>query len=247
MAQAPFKYADMHVSAPSPAAFTDRSADASGLNPRVIGAIVGVVALHVALLIFLLTQRDTSPRPVEARTIAAELISAPPQPVAAPAVILSTPTPPPPKPVPPKPKVQSHVKPALAPTPMPVQTDAPSTLAAAAPEPAPAPSSPPPAIGRPTLALGAPKDVSHLDCNIAAPEYPALSRRRNETGTAVVRFMVGLTGRIENIELKKTSGSSRLDDAALDAMRASTCKPYKENGEPVRAAYSQPFVFSLDD
>jgi protein TonB len=130
---------------------------------------------------------------------------------------------------------------------MPVQTDAPSTLAAAAPELAPAPSSPPPAIGRPTLALGAPKDVSHLDCNIAAPEYPALSRRRNETGTAVVRFVVGLTGRIENIELKKTSGSSRLDDAALDAMRASACKPYKENGEPVRAAYSQPFVFSLDD
>ncbi|MEA3111409.1 MAG: periplasmic protein TonB, partial [Caballeronia sp.] len=60
-------------------------------------------------------------------------------------------------------------------------------------------------------------------------------------------FVVGLTGRIENIELKKTSGSSRLDDAALDAMRASACKPYKENGEPVRAAYSQPFVFSLDD
>ena len=180
-----------------------------------------------------------------------------PQPVAAPVAIQSTPTPPtpvPPKPTP-KPKVQPHVKPTPAPTPRPVQTDAPSPLAAAAPEPAPAPPSPPPAaaapaapaIGRPTLALSAPKDVSHLDCNIAAPEYPALSRRRNETGTAVVRFVVGLTGRIENIELKKTSGSSRLDDAALDAMRTSACKPYKENGEPVRAAYSQPFVFSLDD
>lgn len=246
----------MHVPAPSPAAFTARSADASGLNLRVIGAIVAVVALHVALLIFLLTQRDTPPRPVEARTITAELISALQQPIAAPAAIQSTTTPPPPKPVPPKPtpkpKVQSHVKPALAPTPIPVQTDAASTLAAAAPEPAPAPSSPPPAaaaaaIGRPTLALSAPKDVSHLDCIIAAPEYPALSRRRNETGTAVVRFVVGLTGRIENIELKKTSGSSRLDDAALDAMRASACKPYRENGEPVRAAYSQPFVFSLED
>jgi protein TonB len=251
MPQAPFKPADMHVPAPSPAAFTARSADAGGLNLRVIGAVIAVVALHVALLIFSLTLRDTPPRPVEARTITAELISALPQPVAAPAVIQSTPTPPPPKPVPPKPtpkpKAQSHVKPALAPTPMPVQTDAPSTLAAAAPEPAPAPSSPPPAIGRPTLPEGAPKDVSHLDCNISAPEYPALSRRRNETGTAVVRFVVGLTGRIENIELKKTSGSSRLDDAALDAMRASACKPYKENGEPVRAAYSQPFVFSLDD
>src|SRR5258707_13587959 len=115
MAQAPFKHADMHVPAPSPAAFTARSADASGLNPRVIGAIVAVVALHVALLIFSLTQRDTPPRPVEARTITAELISAPPQSVAAPAVIQATPTPPPPKPVPPKPtpkpKMQAHVTP----------------------------------------------------------------------------------------------------------------------------------------
>jgi protein TonB len=233
------------------------------LNPRLIGAVVAVAALHVALLAFMLTQRNAPPpRPIEAKTITAELISAAPQPVAAPAAIQSTPTPPPPKPIPPKPtpkpKVQPHVKPAPAPTPLPVQTDAPSPLAAAASQPTPtppAPSTPPPAaampaapaIGRATLALSAPKDVAHLDCNIAAPEYPALSRRRSETGTAVVRFVVGLTGKIENIELKKTSGSSRLDDAALDAMRASACKPYKENGEPVRAAYSQPFVFSLDD
>jgi periplasmic protein TonB len=252
----------MHVPAPSPAGFPARSADSNGLNPRLIGAIVAVAALHVALLAFMLTQRNAPlPRPIEAKTITAELISAAPQPVAAPAAIQSIPTPPPPKPKPippkptPKPKVQSHVKAAPAPTPLPVQTDAPSPLAAAAPQPTPTPPAPPPpaaapgvpAIGRPTLALSAPKDVAHLDCNIAAPEYPALSRRRSETGTAVVRFVVGLTGKIENIELKKTSGSPRLDDAALDAMRASACKPYKENGEPVRAAYSQPFVFSLDD
>jgi protein TonB len=248
----------MQVAAPSPAGFPARSADSNGLNPRLIGAIVAVVALHVVLLVFILAQRITQPRPIEAKTITAELISAAPQPVAAPVAIQSTPTPPtpvpPPKPTP-KPKVQPHVKPTPAPTPRPVQTDAPSPLAAAAPEPTPAPPSPPPAaaapaapaIGRPTLALSAQKDVSHLDCNIAAPEYPALSRRRSETGTAVVRFVVGLTGKIENIELKKSSGSSRLDDAALDAMRSSACKPYKENGEPVRTAYSQPFVFSLDN
>jgi periplasmic protein TonB len=62
-----------------------------------------------------------------------------------------------------------------------------------------------------------------------------------------VRFVVGLTGAIENIELKKSSGSPALDQAAVDAMRQSACKPYKENGEAVRAAYSQPFVFGLND
>jgi periplasmic protein TonB len=136
------------------------------------------------------------------------------------------------------------------------ETTAPSPVAAAAPEPAPAPPTPPvaaapaaaaPAIGRPTMALNAPKDVAHLECNIAMPDYPALSRRRGESGTALVKFVVGLTGKIENIELKKSSGSSRLDDAALDAMRSSACKPYKENGVAIRAAYSQPFVFGLND
>jgi protein TonB len=230
----------------------------SGINPRVIAASVAVVAIHVALLAVVLAMRnEPPPRPIESKTITAELISAaPPQPVAAPAAIQSTPMPPPPKPVPPKPtpKLKPVVQPRVkaAPTPLP-ETTAPSPVAAAAPEPAPAPpaaaapAAAAPAIGRPTMALNAPKDVAHLECNIATPDYPALSRRRGESGTAVVKFVVGLTGRIENIELKKSSGSSRLDDAALDAMRSSACKPYKENGEAIRAAYSQPFVFGLND
>lgn len=97
------------------------------------------------------------------------------------------------------------------------------------------------------MEISAPKNVSHLDCNIAKPDYPTISRRRGESGTAYVRFVVGLTGKLENIELKKSSGYDRLDDAALDAVRASTCKPYLENGEPIRAAYTQPYQFGLND
>jgi protein TonB len=237
------------------------SPDKAPINPRVIAATVAVVAIHVGLLAIALTMRDEPPpRPVESKTITAELISAaPPQPVAAPAAIQSTPVPPPPKPVPqkPVPKLKPTVQPRVkaAPTPLP-ETTAPSTIAAAMPEATPAPPAPPapaapapaaPAIGRPTMSLNAPKDVAHLECSIAMPDYPALSRRRGESGTAVVKFVVGLTGKIENIELKKSSGSQRLDDAALDAMRSSSCKPYKENGEAIRAAYSQPFVFGLND
>ena len=97
------------------------------------------------------------------------------------------------------------------------------------------------------MEISAPKNVAHLDCNVAKPDYPALSRRRGETGTAYVRFVVGLTGTLENIELKKSSGFDRLDDAALAAVHASTCKPYVENGVAVRAAYTQPYQFGLDD
>ncbi|HZZ05075.1 energy transducer TonB, partial [Paraburkholderia sp.] len=126
----------------------------------------------------------------------------------------------------------------------------PTPVAAADPTP-PAPAAPPaqaaPAVGRPTMEIIAPKNVSHIDCNMVTPEYPSLSRRRGETGTAYVKFVVGLTGKLENIELKKSSGFNRLDDAAVAAAHASACKPYLENGQPIRAAYTQPYNFNLND
>jgi periplasmic protein TonB len=225
-------------------------------NRRVITATAIVVALHAALIAIVLAKRDAAaPLALESHTITAELIQ--PAPVAAPAAIQSTPTPPPPKPVPhvtrAKPVVKPQPKP--VPTPMPV-ADAPSQHAIEAPAaptppapaaPAPAPAAAAPEPGKPTMALNAPKNVSHLDCRIVQPDYPALSRRRGETGVAYVRFVVGLSGQIESIELKKSSGYGRLDDAALAAMHDSSCKPYLEDGQPVRAAYTQPFDFSLSD
>jgi protein TonB len=229
-------------------------------NPRIVTAVVLVLVAHAVLVVIALTMRDKPlPKPVELRAITAELLSPPAPPVAAPAAIQSTPTPPP-KPTPPvhleKPKVQPRPTPVTKPTPTPLpEAAAPSQHEIASPEPAPpappAPAAPAeaaaPAAGKPTLALSAPKSVSHLDCSIVAPDYPALSRRRGEAGTAYVRFVVGLTGKIENVELKKSSGFDRLDDAALSAMRSSSCKPYLENGQAIRATYTQPFEFGLKD
>lgn len=231
---------------------------ASRLNSRAVTTTIAVAVIHVALLAIVLSVRHDEPvRPLEARTMTAELLS--PAPVAAPVALQSI-APPPPKPIPPvphaKPTMQARPTPAPKPTPMPLpQAAAPSPTAPAAAESAPpaptAPAAPAtataPAIGRPTMEISAPRNVAHLDCNIAKPDYPALSRRRGETGTAYVRFVVGLTGNLENIELKKSSGFDRLDDAALAAVRASTCKPYVENGVPIRAAYTQPYQFGLDD
>lgn len=227
------------------------------MNSRAVTATATVAVIHVALLAVVLSMRHDEPvRPLESRTMTAELLS--PAPVAAPAALQSI-APPPPKPTPPVPhpktKVQARPTPAPKPTPMPLpQAATPSPTAPAAQSAPPAPAAPAapaaaaaPAIGRPTMEISAPKNVAHLDCNIAKPDYPALSRRRGETGTAYVRFVVGLTGTLENIELKKSSGFDRLDDAALAAVHASTCKPYLENGVAVRAAYTQPYQFGLDD
>jgi len=228
-------------------------------NPRVIAACAAVIGIHAALLgVALTTRHEPPPRPVETKTITAQLISETPQPAPQPVAVRSPPTPQPPKAVPkpqPKPKVVPKVAP--KPTPMPVN-EAPSPIAAPAPDPTPpAPPTPPaapapaapaaPAIGKPTMDLAAPKNVAHLSCNIASPDYPSMSRRRGETGTALVRLTVGLSGKIENVQLQKSSGSSRLDDAALDAVRSSACTPYRENGEAIRATATVPFVFSLND
>ena len=227
----------------------------SGVNPWV--AIVGilVMAAHTVLIGIALKHRyAAAPLELESRTIAARLL--PPEPAVTPPAIQSTPLSVPARTVP---RVNSKVrtKPKSVPSPLPVaelpsphhvETPAPAALtptasASAAP---PAPASLP-ADKKPTMALDVPKNVSHLDCRIVQPDYPQLSKRRGETGIAYIRFLVSLTGEIGNVELKQSSGYSRLDDAALEAMRDSTCKPYLENGHAVRATYTQPFEFSLHD
>jgi protein TonB len=218
---------------------------------------VAVVLIHVALLAVVLSPRNEPvPRPIESPPIAAELLSLAP---AAAAVAIQSVAPPPSKPTPPLPRVNPKAAPRPAPaamaSPQPLpEAAAPSPNAVAAAEPAPAAPAAPAAtapaaqaIGRPTMTISAPKDISHLDCSIAKPDYPRSSQRRGESGTAYIRFVVGPTGSIDDIELKKSSGFGRLDDAALAAAHASTCRPYVENGAPLRVPTSVPFVFSLND
>lgn len=98
-----------------------------------------------------------------------------------------------------------------------------------------------------TMALAAPKHVEHADCRVVKPAYPELSKRRGETGTASVRFVIGMSGSVESVTLARSSGFTRLDDAAIEALRESTCQPYVENGSAIRVSVVQAFMFGLDD
>ncbi|MFM0204648.1 energy transducer TonB [Paraburkholderia fungorum] len=226
-------------------------ASSARINSRVWTATAAVAAIHVALLAVILTLRhDPVQPPLEARVMTAQLLA--PAPVAAPVAVQST-TPPPPKPTPPvhtKPKIQP--KPILTakptPTPLPeAAAPAPTPVAPADPTPAAPAAQAAPAVGRPTMDITAPKNVSHIECSMITPDYPALSKRRGETGTAYVTFVIGPTGKVESISLKKSSGFSRLDDAAIAAAHASSCKPYLENGQAIRATATQPYNFNLND
>lgn len=78
-------------------------------------------------------------------------------------------------------------------------------------------------------------------------EYPALSRRMGEEGTVTLRILVNEKGRVENVDIRKSSGTPRLDEAArLWALRV-VFKPYTENGKPVPMYAILPVAFNLDN
>ncbi|MXN75025.1 TonB family protein [Burkholderia sp. 4701] len=225
------------------------------MNPRVIAAAVGVFAVHAVLLTAAWLHRNALPeKSVEVQSITAQLIT--PAPIAQQVAAESIPQPAPPKPTPrvkpkvePKP-VQKVSKPTPQPVaPSPVPSPAPAADPTPAPAAAPAAAAPAPAAGpaRETMEVSAPKNVPTLQCAFVKPDYPSMSRRRGEAGTAYVHFVVGVTGKIESIDLQKSSGYPRLDEAALAAMRATTCRPYIENGQAIRAARTQPYNFGLTD
>ena len=53
----------------------------------------------------------------------------------------------------------------------------------------------------------------------------------------MLRVHVSADGNADAIELKSSSGSARLDEAALDAMRGARFQPYRVDGKAVEAAY----------
>nr|WP_057929463.1 energy transducer TonB [Burkholderia ambifaria] len=226
------------------------------MNPRVIAVAVGVLAAHAIMLTAAWLHRNAPPpKSVEVQSITAQFIT--PAPIAQQVAAESIPQPAPPKPTPRvKPKVEPKpVQKSAKPTPQPVaQSPAPSPTPAPAADPTPAPAAPAPAApaavpgpARETMQVSAPKNVPTLQCNFVKPDYPSMSRRRGESGTAYVHFVVGVTGKLESVDLQKSSGYPRLDDAALDAMRSTTCRPYIENGQAIRAARTQPYNFGLTD
>ncbi len=77
-------------------------------------------------------------------------------------------------------------------------------------------------------------------CQLVKPDYPGAGRYR---GVVKLGFEVSETGAIEHITLVESSGHWQLDDSAVQALRASRCRPYLENGKPVRAHYTAPYAF----
>lgn len=114
-------------------------------------------------------------------------------------------------PPPPPPDLQKPPPPFVPPPEINIANDAPATNAITAVQPNVA--TPPPVV-QPTLTPSKAVGRTH-DCQ---SYYPALSQRLGETGNVMVRYDVGVDGSISNVTVAKSSGSERLDAAAVNCV-----------------------------
>jgi len=130
-----------------------------------------------------------------------------------------------------------------------------ANTAQAAPTPPPA-AAPAPMAAQPAAAAEAPRQVPpHVLTGSAVRylvrpvlQYPRVSRDLGESGAVSLRVLVDEQGRPKEVEILKSCGFPRLDQQAVQAMKAARFQPLIEDGAP-RAAWVTPgpLVFNLEE
>ncbi|KIL99438.1 Ferric siderophore transport system periplasmic binding protein TonB [Paramagnetospirillum magnetotacticum MS-1] len=210
-------------------------------SPRGFGgpASTGIAALaHLVLAGLLMMGFETAERPKPPAASMIEVrFTAPPRPVPpqAPQAVPQKPLPPPP-PKAPAAKVVKAPSPPVPTVTLPVAEAAPASPAAPAAsvvaEPAPSP------------VVEARFDAAYL--NNPKPPYPVASRRMGEVGTVFLRVLVSENGKAIEVMLKRSSGSARLDQSALETVRTWSFQPAHRGGTPLQSWVVVPIEFNLN-
>lgn len=79
------------------------------------------------------------------------------------------------------------------------------------------------------------------------PEYPPAARRLRESGTVVLRILVGVDGRVISSEVETSSGYKRLDEAARQGLSLCRFKPGTMDGKPEQAWATLRYAWRLQD
>lgn len=87
-------------------------------------------------------------------------------------------------------------------------------------------------------------DLSSQVISAKPPVYPIDARRAREQGTVKLLVLVGPDGRVSDVDIAGSSGSKRLDQAALNAVKRWRWSPTKRDGAAVavRGYVTIPFV-----
>jgi protein TonB len=116
------------------------------------------------------------------------------------------------------------------------------------------PALPPPPSPAPVVAAAAPEAPPPIEpprfgmayLNNPAPAYPVFAKRAREQGTVMLRVRVDAAGKVEGIELHQSSGSDRLDKAALAAVRQWRFVPARQGERAVAGVAIVPINFQLE-
>lgn len=81
--------------------------------------------------------------------------------------------------------------------------------------------------------------------NNPAPAYPRVSRRRGEQGTVILEILILADGSVDEVRVKSSSGYSRLDKSAMQAVKQWRYEPARRGEQVIDFWYEQPIVFSL--
>lgn len=83
------------------------------------------------------------------------------------------------------------------------------------------------------------------EINNPAPEYPKLSKRQGEQGLVILKVLVSDIGLPESIDVEKTSGFERLDQAAIHAVQQWKFKPAQKDKKTISSYIKIPITFTL--
>ena len=195
-------------------------------------AAVLVLALHGAALWGLLGHRLVA-FPAQTPALMVDLIA----PTAVQPIPKATP------PAAPRAAEPASIRPSLSSDAMPAAPEAPAIATSPMiPKIAVAPAPTPDATQAPVRLSG---ELAVSCPDRSEPEYPLASRRRNEIGTTLLHVELDDKGLVAATTVLETSGSSRLDDAAVAAVRRWRCKAPQRDGQAVRAYARQAFKFVL--
>ena len=103
----------------------------------------------------------------------------------------------------------------------------------------------PPASARAPLVVPPSFDADYL--HNPTPRYPPAAARLRESGRVLLSVAVNAAGLPERVEISTSSGSPRLDQAALETVRRWRFVPARQGDQPIAATVTVPLVFRLEE
>lgn len=133
-------------------------------------------------------------------------------------------------PPPPPPKLEEPPPPFVPPPDIVIETVAPVTNTITTQDVKPTPPAPPkPVIASTPVSIGRPHTCGNV--------YPDISIRMKEEGTTTLAFTVNTDGSVSNVSVANSSGSSRLDDAAVSCASRWRYKAATQEGQSVAVSW----------